>query len=86
MDSAGNAWISGSSDSPTFPQVWQVDSPPAYGESKAYVARLAESGAWLWRSTFVPTTVAAAMATDANGNAFVAASGATLLKIAPQPR
>jgi photosystem II stability/assembly factor-like uncharacterized protein len=83
VDRAGNAWIAGTSDSSTFPQIWPVDSPPPYGQGKAFLTRIAASGAWLWRSTFIAAGTAPVVAADPAGNAYAGGAGTILLKVGP---
>jgi hypothetical protein len=81
VDPDGNAWVAGTSDSSTFPQVWPVDTPPDYGQGKSFLTRIAASGAWLWRSTFLSAGNAPAVAADSQGRAYVGGAGTILVQV-----
>jgi len=84
VDSGGDAWVTGSSDSSTFPQVWPLDGSAASTSYQGFVTRFAASGNWVWRSSYVSGNITQALATDAAGNAYLGV-GNRVLKVTPQP-
>jgi photosystem II stability/assembly factor-like uncharacterized protein len=84
VDSGGDAWVTGSTDSSTFPQVWPVDGWTPGSSYQGFVTRFAGSGTWVWRSSYVSGSLTQALATDAAGNAYLGVNGG-VLKVSPQP-
>jgi hypothetical protein len=82
VDAGGNAWVTGVTDSSTFPLVWPVDAP-SLDSYKGFVTRFAASGAWLWRSSFLGSLPAQGLSIDAAGNAYFPVSNG-VLKVTPQ--
>ena len=72
VDSAGNAYIAGSTDSSDFPQ--QAPTQSAGGSTDAFVTELSPAGNQLVYSTFlggISTDQALSIAVDSAGNAYV---------------
>ena len=78
VDSAGNAYIAGSTASGNFPLVNAYDSRLGNGDQDVYVAKLNAAGTGLVYSTLVGGTrgldAASGVAIDAQGNAYVTGS------------
>ena len=78
VDSAGNAYIAGSTASGNFPLVNAYDSRLGNGDQDVYVAKLNAAGTALIYSTLVGGTrgldAASGIAIDAQGNAYVTGS------------
>ena len=72
VDAAGNAWITGNSNSNPFPQANPVESGPPYGAYKAILAQLDSTGAALNLSSYF--TGAGPIAVDTFGNTWVGGS------------
>ena len=78
VDSAGNAYVAGGTDSNDFPTVkpvqatWQ-SSPYALYSVNAFISKLSPDGTTLLYSTYMgsASTGATALAVDAAGNAYV---------------
>ncbi len=79
LDAAGNAYVTGSADSPDFPvtpNALQTDGATILGR-KAWVAKLNSSGSALAYSTYLGTNSSGeAIAVDGQGNAYVTGAGA----------
>ena len=84
VDSGGDAWVTGSTDSSTFPQVWPLDGSAASTSYQGFVTRFAASGNWVWRSSYISGNITRALVTDAAGNAYLGV-GNGVLKVTPQP-
>jgi hypothetical protein len=84
VDAGGDAWIAGVTDSSTFPLVWPLEE---YNISpyRGFATRVAGSGTWLWRSTFLSGIPSKALALDAAGNAYLGVSNGVLIKVGGQP-
>lgn len=73
VDTAGNAYVTGGTDSTNFPTMNPLQAAPG-GLNDAFVAKLNASGAGLIYSTYLggrDTDTALAIATDTAGNAYV---------------
>jgi hypothetical protein len=75
VDSSGNLYLAGATDSPAFPTTTGVVQP-TQGTSGAFVAKVDPTGQHLVFSTYVPGLVfpASAMAVDSAGDIYVAGS------------
>jgi hypothetical protein len=77
VDAAGNVYVTGTAYSTDFPTTAGSLAPSPHGEAEAYVAKLSPAGDRLLYSTFLGGSsgdVAAAIAVDAAGSAYVAGS------------
>ena len=84
VDAGGDAWVAGVTDSSTFPLVWPLDAY-TLNPYKGFATRVAGSGTWLWRSTFLSGIPSKALALDAEGNAYLGISTGVLIKVGGQP-
>lgn len=74
LDAAGNAYVAGGTDSPNFPVAYAVQSSLA-GSQDSFVAKLSETGARVFYSTYLGGSgddQARAIAVDAAGTAYIA--------------
>ena len=74
VDSAGNAYITGSTDSPNFPTTTGAFETSPHGGSDVFVAKLNPTGSALLYSTYLGGSSddeAFGLATDVSGNAYV---------------
>jgi hypothetical protein len=86
VDNNGDAWITGSTDSSTFPQIWPVDAPPVPQGYTGFAVRIADSGAWLWRSSFFSIQGTRALAVDGAGNGYFGGGATALIQIPAHPQ
>jgi uncharacterized protein (TIGR03437 family) len=85
LDSNGNAFIAGSSDSSPFPLAFPTEGPPAYSDYKGVVAGLSSGGASLLFSTYTAAGLRPAIATGTDGSLYIGGgtgSQALLTKLA----
>jgi hypothetical protein len=74
VDAAGNAYVTGSTDSPNFPTTTGAFQTSPHGGSDAFVAKLNPTGSGLVYSTYLGGSnddEAYGLATDLSGNAYV---------------
>ena len=91
VDSNGNVWISGASNSSDLPEIWPIftpagaNTPPELNGYYGFVARAASSGAWFWRSSFLPPYFGMypVAVSDSNGNVYVGGGRTALMEIGP---
>jgi uncharacterized protein (TIGR03437 family) len=72
MDSSGNVWVSGRTDSNPFPQAQPFESGPPFSYYKAFVSEFDPGGRSLLFSSYVSAGSRPVMAADPFGNVYVA--------------
>jgi uncharacterized protein (TIGR03437 family) len=78
LDSAGNVWLSGTTDSPDFP------NPPGWSQGSDFVAALNAAGSALTYSSRLPNdTAAASLAVDGAGTLHLAGYGGLVSTLTP---
>ena len=82
VDSAGNAYIVGTTSSPDFPLTSTAFGAPSKDNACAFVAKLSATGGALVWSICLANSTGAAIALDASGNVYVL-TGATITKLTP---
>lgn len=74
LDSSGNVWIAGNSDSSPFPQLFPVEGPPIYSGYKGVVSGLSADGSSLLFSSYTSAGPHPVLATGADGSLLIAGS------------
>jgi len=74
VDSTGNVWLAGRTDSNPFPQATPFESGPAYAQYKALVAEFDPGGDSLLFSSYVTSGNPPAIAADQSGAAWIGGS------------
>jgi uncharacterized protein (TIGR03437 family) len=77
LDSAGNPWIAGNSDSSPFPELFPVEGPPIYSGYKGVVSGLSTDGSSLLFSSYTSAGSHPVLASGADGSLFIAGSAPT---------
>jgi hypothetical protein len=75
LDSAGNVWVAGATNSADFPLVNPAESNNSLGEQTGFVAKFDPTGSKLLYSTYLGgqvSSIAAALVVDSAGSAYVA--------------
>jgi len=83
VDSAGNAFVVGETDSGSFPTTPGVFRNARAGGNDSFATKLNAAGTDLIYSTYLSGTLAAAVAIDAGGNAYVTGRGIPGLPTTP---
>jgi len=74
VDSNGNAWVGGTSDSSPFPLLFPVEGPPFRGDYKGVVAGISADGGSLLFSSYTSAGQHPVLAAAPDGSLFVAGS------------